>query len=72
MRFDPSDCLVIEDSRPGIRAAGAASMRVIGFTAASHCGTDYAQQLLAAGADQIARDADDLTQRILRCLALRS
>ena len=36
MGFQPSQCLVIEDSPAGIRAAQAASMRVLAFTGGSH------------------------------------
>lgn len=36
MGFQPSQCLVIEDSPAGIRAAQAARMRVLAFTGGSH------------------------------------
>ncbi|HBL98108.1 TPA: hypothetical protein DDZ86_00500 [Candidatus Dependentiae bacterium] len=36
LKINPSECLVIEDSGTGIKAAQAASMAVIGFLGASH------------------------------------
>lgn len=36
MRVDPGDCLVIEDSLPGIHAANNAGMQVLRFTGGSH------------------------------------
>lgn len=36
MGVAPADCLVIEDSRPGVQAAQAAGMRVALYTGASH------------------------------------
>ena len=36
MDEQPSDCIVIEDSVPGVQAAKAAGMRVLGYTGAPH------------------------------------
>lgn len=36
MGYDPADCVVIEDSVPGVMAARAAGMRVFGYTADPH------------------------------------
>lgn len=38
MCVDPQDCLVIEDSRPGVAAAQAAGMEVLLYTGGSHMG----------------------------------
>lgn len=56
----PEDCVVIEDSEPGVRAGVAAGMHVIGFVGGSHCGPDHASQLRAAGAHDILRRMTDL------------
>jgi HAD superfamily hydrolase (TIGR01509 family) len=53
MRTPVADCLVLEDSEPGVRAARAAGMRVFGFTGGSHCGEGHAERLLAAGAERV-------------------
>ncbi len=70
MQVAPDRCLVIEDSVPGVIAARAADMTVLGFHGGSHCRPATATTLRAAGAtatfddmrqlpaliDQIARD----------------
>ncbi len=48
MGFEPADCVVIEDSLPGVRAASAAGMRVVGYAGDPH--TD-GRALAAAGAE---------------------
>lgn len=56
----PARCVVVEDSVPGVSAAVAAGMKVIGFTAGAHCAPGHANRLLAAGAAGIAVRPGDL------------
>jgi HAD superfamily hydrolase (TIGR01509 family) len=56
----PSSCIVIEDSATGVLAAKRAGMKVIGFTAASHCLEGHGQALLEQGADCIVTRFEDL------------
>jgi HAD superfamily hydrolase (TIGR01509 family) len=56
----PSDCLVVEDSEAGVAAASSAGTHVIGFTGASHAGSDLDNRLLNAGAEEIAQGMRDL------------
>jgi HAD superfamily hydrolase (TIGR01509 family) len=51
----PGEILVLEDTAPGVKAAKAAGMTVIGLCAGRHCGDDYGDRLRSAGADHIAR-----------------
>ena len=65
-RFDayPAGCLVVEDSIPGVTAAGAAGMKVFGFAGAQHCGPDHADALLAAGASAVCATMAELSARL--------
>ena len=59
MQVPPTRCLVIEDSVPGIVAARAADMTVLGFHGGSHCRPSTAATLRDAGA---AATFDDMRQ----------
>ncbi len=50
MGHDPGDCLVVEDSVPGVLAARRAGMTVVGFTGAAHDAAGMRDRLAAAGA----------------------
>jgi HAD superfamily hydrolase (TIGR01509 family) len=54
----PVDCIVIEDSPGGIRAARAAGMTAIGLYAAGHLAPGHGARLQEAGAHHIAKDWD--------------
>jgi len=50
---DPAEVLVLEDTAPGVTAARAAGMKVIGLCAGRHCGPGYGERLRRAGADPV-------------------
>ena len=59
MKAEPSRCIVIEDSVPGVNGGRAAGMTVLGFHGGSHCTAGHAELLRAAGA---AITFDDMRQ----------
>jgi HAD superfamily hydrolase (TIGR01509 family) len=52
----PHDCIVVEDSAAGIRAAVAAGMTPIGFVGGSHAALNLAAALKRAGASAVIAD----------------
>ncbi|MGH6709877.1 MAG: HAD family hydrolase [Bradyrhizobium sp.] len=50
MNVPPAQCLVIEDSVPGVTGGRAAGMVVFGYHGGSHCGPGHAELLRTAGA----------------------
>jgi len=60
MNVAPEDCIVIEDSVPGVQAAVAAGMRAIGFAGGSHCRPGHVERLRQAGAAALCNDLGQL------------
>lgn len=61
---EPSACIVVEDSAPGIAAAAAAGMKPIGFVGGSPAPGKLAAELLATGARTIVADMRALKSAI--------
>lgn len=68
MNTPPARCVVIEDSVPGVTAAHAAGMTVVGFTGGSHCRPGDADRLRVAGAAIVIGDMRELPGLIARSL----
>ncbi|MGS1011107.1 HAD family hydrolase [Achromobacter anxifer] len=65
MRAAILECVVVEDSVPGVRAARAARMRAIGYVGATHNGPDQRQRLLDEGASDVIDDLRRLPDLLL-------
>lgn len=63
----PSQCLVVEDSVSGVRAAKAAGTTVFGLTAGSHIRSGQRERLLEAGADYVAASWGAVSRLLLAC-----
>jgi HAD superfamily hydrolase (TIGR01509 family) len=55
LAVEPGETLVIEDTAPGVTAACAAGMTVVGLCAGRHCGAGYGGRLRSAGASHVVR-----------------
>lgn len=64
MRTAILECVVVEDSVPGVRAACAARMRAVGYIGASHNGPDQRKRLLDEGAFEVIDDLRRLSEII--------
>lgn len=67
--FQPSACLVVEDSKTGATAALAAGCEVVGFTGVSHHPEQAAAELRAVGVRTIMNDMADLIPMLRTSLA---
>jgi HAD superfamily hydrolase (TIGR01509 family) len=65
MGIVPADCIVVEDSAPGIAAAARAGMTPIGFVGGSHVPGRLARELVAHGARTVVADMRVLTRTII-------
>jgi HAD superfamily hydrolase (TIGR01509 family) len=66
MNVQPAQCLVIEDSVPGVTGGRTAGMTVLGFHGGSHCQPGHAEMLRAAGAVATFDDMRQLPDLIAR------
>jgi HAD superfamily hydrolase (TIGR01509 family) len=63
----PGDCTVVEDSVPGVEAAIAAQIRVVGFCGGRHCPDDHSDRLVAAGCSHVFARMSDLANFLAKC-----
>jgi beta-phosphoglucomutase-like phosphatase (HAD superfamily) len=60
-----ADCIVVEDSAPGVTAATAAGMTAVGFVGGSHADVQLGEQLKSAGAHVIVADLRHLKSAVV-------
>jgi HAD superfamily hydrolase (TIGR01509 family) len=56
----PQNCIVVEDSIPGVEAAVAAAMPVVGFCGGGHCPDSHADRLISTGCLRVFPKMSDL------------
>lgn len=61
----PQDCIVVEDTAAGIRAAMAAQMMPIGYIGGSHAPLNLCEELKAAGALAVIADMRELKSAVV-------
>ena len=61
---EPARTLVLEDTAPGVAAARAAGMTVVGLCAGRHCGSGYGDRLHSAGAAPVLATYDQVLEFI--------
>jgi HAD superfamily hydrolase (TIGR01509 family) len=61
---EPGKVLVLEDTAPGVAAARAAGMTVVGLCAGLHCGPGYGDRLRAAGATPVVGSYEEVLEFI--------
>ncbi|MBA2648675.1 MAG: HAD family phosphatase [Legionella sp.] len=66
MGFQPQDCLVIEDSVAGIKAASSAGMKVLGFIGGSHAKYAWYEHNIRAFNIPIANNATELLDFLIK------
>lgn len=65
MGVQAADCIVVEDSAPGVTAATAAGMTAVGFVGGSHADVQLGEQLKSAGAHVIVADLRHLKSAVV-------
>ncbi len=65
MHVEPAECIVVEDSAPGIAAAASAGMTPVGFVGGSHAAGNLAGDLIRAGARTVIADMRALKSTII-------
>lgn len=61
---EAGEVLVLEDTAPGVAAARAAGMTVVGLCAGLHCGPGYGDRLRSAGASPIVASYSEVLELI--------
>lgn len=62
--FSPAQCVVVEDSVSGIKAAQNAGMPVIGFMGGLHCNSAVRERILSAKADYYCSSSEELSRTL--------